>query len=195
MNRKIGWNSCVLDEIELVYEKADQEESIGKLMEQLEEKALSEAKENCGLLTTDAGGHITPEKFDGLSEIDKETVIKVLAGMGLESIGQDMKSATIFMRFSAGIQCVMACTVFDILNRLEKLDGAINVLIPKWTLEFQVPLGGKKGLFQWEMLIMQLYPWISVREVSTDKVAEEMKLTEELKTTEKRSFWKKFFKK
>ena len=195
MNRKIGWNSCVLDEIELVYEKADQEESIGKLMEQLEEKALSEVKENCGLLTTDAGGHITPEKFDGLSEIDKETVIKVLAGMGLESIGQDMKSATIFMRFSAGIQCVMACTVFDILNRLEKLDGAINVLIPKWTLEFQVPLGGKKGLFQWEMLIMQLYPWISVREVSTDKVAEEMKSTEELKTTEKRSFWKKFFKK
>lgn len=195
MNRKIGWNSCVLDEIELVYEKADQEESIGKLMEQLEEKALSEAKENCGLLTTDAGGHITPEKFDGLSEIDKETVIKVLAGMGLESIGQDMQSATIFMRFSAGIQCVMACTVFDILNRLEKLDGAINVLIPKWTLEFQVPLGGKKGLFQWEMLIMQLYPWISVREVSTDKVAEEMKSTEEPKTTEKRSFWKKFFKK
>ena len=48
-------------------------------------------------------------------------------------------------------------TIFNILNRLEKMDGVLNMLIPKWTLELQVPLGGKQGLFQWEMLIMQCF--------------------------------------
>ena len=82
------------------------------------------------------------------------------------------------MRFTPKIQKVLGCTIFNVLNRIEKLDGSINLLSPKWTLEFQVPLGGEKGLFQWEMLIMQLYPWISVRETSTNEVAEEL-ITEE----------------
>ena len=36
MNRKIGWESYEFDEIELVYEKAEENESIGRLLEQLE---------------------------------------------------------------------------------------------------------------------------------------------------------------
>ena len=171
MNRKISWESCVLDEIELVYDKAEENAAIGKMMEQLEAQALAEAKSNCRLIQ--ANIPLTPEKFDGLSDNDKETVIKVLAGAGLESLNQDMASATLKIRLSPKITQVQACTIFDILNRLEKLDGALNVFVPKWTLELQVPLGGKKGLFQWEMLIMQLYPWItSVKEVSTNAVAE-----------------------
>ena len=66
MERKIGWRSCELDEIELVYDKAESNERIGKLLEELETLALSEAKNNCGLLTTDAGGRITPEQFESL---------------------------------------------------------------------------------------------------------------------------------
>ena len=171
MNRKISWESCVLDEIELVYDKAEENAAIGKMMEQLEAQALAEAKSNCRLIQ--ANIPLTPEKFDGLSDNDKETVIKVLAGAGLESLNQDMASATLKIRLSPKIPQVQACTFFDILNRLEKLDGALNVFVPKWTLELQVPLGGKKGLFQWEMLIMQLYPWItSVKEVSTNAMAE-----------------------
>ena len=171
MNRKISWESCVLDEIELVYDKAEENAAIGKMMEQLEAQALAEAKSNCGLIQ--ANIPLTPEKFDGLSDNDKETVIKVLAGAGLESLSQDMPSATLKIRLSPKIPQVQACTFFDILNRLEKLDGALNVFVPKWTMELQVPLGGKKGLFQWEMLIMQLYPWItSVKEVSTNAMAE-----------------------
>ena len=171
MKRKISWDSYVFDEIELVYEKAENDDNIGRLLEQLEEKALVEAKENCGLLTTAQGGHITPEQFDALSVSHKEAVIRGLAGIGLADISQNMSKATIIVRLSPRIQSVMACTVFDILNRLEKLDGALNVFVPKWTLELQAPLGGKKGLMQWEMLIMLLYPWISVREVSTNELA------------------------
>ena len=83
-----------------------------------------------------------------------------------------MQNAAIIIRLSPLITKVQACTVFNILNRIEKLDGAITVLIPKWTLNLQVPLGGKKGLLQWEMLIMLLYPWLSVMEGSTDELAE-----------------------
>lgn len=171
MNRKINWNSCEFDEIELVYEKAASNEYIGKLLEQLEAAALSEAKNNCGLLTTDSGKHITPEQFDAISDTDKETVIKVLSEIGLASISQDIQTAAIFIRFTEKIQSVLACTIFNVLNRLEKLDGAINLLKPKWTLELQIPLGGKKGLFQWELLIMQLYPWLSVSETSANEAA------------------------
>lgn len=174
MNRIIGWQSGEFDEIELVYDKAESKEQVGKLLEQLEVLALSEAKNNCGLLTTDSGSHITPDQFDGLNGTDKETVIRVLSNMGLGALKQDMGSATIYMRLTPKIQRVLGCTVFNILNRMEKLDGTINMLIPKWTLELQVPLGGKKGLLQWEMLIMQLYPWVSVRETSTNEVAEEL---------------------
>lgn len=171
MNRKISWRSMELDEIELVYEKAEENSGISSLMEQLEIQALAEAKNNVSMLKTDGGNFLTPEKFDGLSDIDKETVIKVLGNMGLSAQSTEMQTATIIVKFSPIIIKVQACTIFNLLNRIEKLDGALSVLNPKWTLELQVPLGGKKGLFQWEMMIMQLYPWISVKETSTNETA------------------------
>lgn len=179
MKRKIDWKSYVFDEIELVYEKAKVNDTIGNLLECLETLALTEAKNNCSLVTTDAGGRITPEQFDALTENDKEVVIKVLSDLGLDGIDTDIRSASIFVRFTPKIQRVLGCTIFNLLNRIEKLDGTINVLKPNWTLELQVPLGAKKGLFQWEMLIMQLYPWISVREVSSETVAEELVMPNE----------------
>ena len=90
---------------------------------------------------------------------------------GLSGLQTDMETAAIKIRLSSLITRVQACTIFSILNTLEKLDGAINVLIPKWTLELYVPLGGRKGLSQWELLIMQLYPWLSIRELSTNETA------------------------
>ena len=122
MNRKIGWESYEFDEIELVYEKAEENESIGRLLEQLEIQALAEAKANCGLLMTDAGGRISPEQFDNLEEEDKETVIKVLSGLGLGSVEQDLQKGIFHVWFTNKIQTVMACTMFALLNYLEKLD-------------------------------------------------------------------------
>ena len=62
--------------------------------------------------------------------------------------------------------------MFKLLNWLEKLDGALNVMVDgKVMLTFQVPLGGRKGLVQWEMLIMQLYPWLCIREISSNFIA------------------------
>ena len=107
---------------------------------------------------------------------------------------------------------LLGCTIFNVLNRIEKLDGSINMLYPKWTLELQVPMGGKKGFFQWEMLIAQLYPWLSVTEISTNEVVEEMMSEENLSKAEikepkpeetvkqrecipEKPFWKRLFRK
>ena len=170
MNRTLDWNSGLLDEIELVYEKAKANEKIQTLLESLENQALMEARANCHIIKTRDGSCLSPEQFDAFSEENKEAVIVTLARLGLSRLETDHPNATIIVRLSSAIPIAQACTLFDILNRLEKLDGALNVLKPKWTLELQVPLGGKKGLFQQEMLMMQLYPWISVREVSTQEV-------------------------
>lgn len=171
MNRKIEWRSMELDEIELVYEKAENNHNIETLLEQLETQALEEAKNNMGMLKTDTGNILKPEQFESLSDTDKETVIKVLGNAGLSALNTDLQTATIIITLSPIITRVQACTVFNILNRIEKLDGAITILKPEWKLKLQVPLGGRKGLFQWEMLIMQLYPWLSVQEESTNAVA------------------------
>ena len=171
MNRKISWKSMELDEIELVYEKAEKNSGIAALMEQLEVQALTEAKNNIGMLKTDRDTSLTPDKFDGLSETDKETVIKVLGNGGLSAFSTELQKATIIVKLSTIITMVQACTIFNLLNRIEKLDGAINIINPKWTLELQEPLGGRKGMFKWVMLIMQLYPWISVEETSTNEIA------------------------
>ena len=61
--------------------------------------------------------------------------------------------------------------MFSVLNRLEKLDGVFNVMFPKATLELRVPLGAKKGMVKCEMLIIQLYPWLSINEISTNMVS------------------------
>ena len=172
MNRKIGWENNVFIEIECVYEKAEQDEQISKMLEQLEENALAQARESCDILQI-GGKNVTGEEFDGFSEWDKEAVIATMANAGISSFNADLGSATIVIRFSYLVSRVMACTVFDILNRLEKIDGGIGLFgNQKWTMELQVPIGGKKGLLQWEMLIMKLHPWItSVSETNTNEMA------------------------
>lgn len=158
-----------LDEIELVYEKAENNQLIANFLETLETQALEEAK-----MMIDGplkGSVLNPGQFDALPDTRKEKVMNVLGNGGIASFDIDMHTATVIIKLSSVINRVQACTVFNILNRIEKLDGAINLIIPKWTLDLQVPIGGKKGLFQWEMMIMQLYPWLSVKEESTDEMA------------------------
>lgn len=185
MNRQIDWDSYYLDDIELVYEKGLANDHAGELLEQLEEKALAEAKENCALVRPESGHTITPDQFDSAEDYDKEFIIMALGTLGVVSIHTEMELATIFVELAPPIQDVMACTIFSILNRLEKLDGAANVIKPtEWTLKLQVPLGGKKGLFQWELLIMELYPWLSVSEIASNKMAETLEEVRERVATE-----------
>ena len=216
MNRKISWDSALLQEIELVYEKAEADDTAGKMLEQLEDKALSECRAICaaGAIKNVSGEAVTPRQFEDSPDEEKEELICQLARLGLAGLDTDIASATITVRLSSLIQRTMACTFFDLMNRLENLDGSLNVLIPKWTLELQAPLGGKKGLMQWELMIMTFYPWLSVREVSTNEEAvppypdastqgsapavkstpkQESAQPEPVKAPEKKSFWKRLF--
>jgi len=170
MNRKIKWVTGCFDEIELVYQKASENESIARILSELETGALAEARAYSDNIKIDAQS-VTPQQFDALPDRLKEQVMSTLSTMGLASFTTPIKEPKITVRLTPDIQFVRCCTAFSILNRLEKLDGAFNMLHPTATLELQVPLGGKKGMFQIELLIMQLYPWLQVREVSTDEVA------------------------
>ena len=171
MERKIRWSSGCFDEIELVYERAEKDKSAAAMLSELETMALSETVNNCGMLKID-GRPLTRERVLALDEYDKEIGIYILAGMGLEEFDPSMDEPVITVTFSPHIQQVLSCTMFSLLNRIEKLDGAYNeVRFPRATLKLQVPLGGKKGLMKWEMLIMTLYPWLSVSETSTNTVA------------------------
>ncbi|MCC8072854.1 MAG: hypothetical protein LIO62_01845 [Clostridiales bacterium] len=157
----------------MVYEKAEKNENIGAMLSELEEMALNEAEENCGLLRLN-GQPITKEMFQTMSDTDKEQVMYYLSGIGLEDLNSSMTDPVITITLSSHIQMVLGCTMFSILNRLEKLDGAYNVIHPKATLEIIVPLGAKKGLLKCEMLIMALYPWLSVSEKSSNVVSATM---------------------
>ena len=170
MERKINWYSGCYDEIELVYDKANENENIAATLMELETMALQEAEESCGMLKM-GDKPITREMFLEMSEQDKETVMYYLAGAGLQELVPSMAEGKITVTFTPHIQRVLGCTMFSLLNRLEKLDGAFNVMFPKATLEFRVPLGAKKGMMKCEMLIMQLYPWLSITETSTNTVS------------------------
>lgn len=170
MNRIITWSSGLLDEIELVYQRAEEDNVIGELLEKLERAALQEAEAafNGGLIKKD---DFSSGDFAGLPDPEKELVIVILANGGLIPKQVQIASSTIVMRLTPIIQEVMACTVFDILNRLEKLDGAVNIISPKWTLQLEVPLGGRKGLVPWTILIAKSYPWITVSEISSNEMS------------------------
>lgn len=170
MERKIKWNSCCHDEIELVYDKGESNDNIGAILSELETMALSEAEESCEFLKI-GEQQITREMFLSMNENDKETVMYYLSGVGLQEFVPSMAESKITVTFTSHIQRVLGCTMFSVLNRLEKLDGAFNVMCPKATLELRVPLGAKKGLVKCEMLIMQLYPWLSITETSTNAVS------------------------
>lgn len=164
MDRRISWRTGCFDEIELVYEKAERNENIAALLSEMETMALSEAETGCGMLRVN-GEPLTHEMFLAMRDSDKEMVIYHLANIGLQEFVPSMRKPEITVTFSAHIQQVLGCAMFSLLNRLEKLDGAYNeTLFPKAVLKLQVPLGGRKGLMKCEMLIMQLYPWLSVSE-------------------------------
>ena len=170
MERKINWYSGCYDEIELVYDKANENENIAATLMELETMALQEAEESCVMLKM-GDTPITREMFHQMSEQDKEMVMYCLSGAGLQEFVPSMTEGKITVTFSPHIQRVLGCTMFSVLNRLEKLDGAFNVMFPKATLELRVPLGAKKGMMKCEMLIMQLYPWLSITETSTNTVS------------------------
>lgn len=172
MERKIDWVTGCFDEIELVYDKAEKNVDIAHILTQLEIGALAEARLHCGMYQVE-GRPLTPAEYDGLPDHAKENLMAALSNVGLGFFDASLKEPKITVRLTKNIQMVRCCTAFSILNRLEKLDGAYNVRFPKATLVIQAPLGGKKGLFQIEMLIMLLYPWLTVTEVSTDEEAVE----------------------
>lgn len=156
-------------ELGLVFDKGDNNETIKSQLNELVATAVQEARNCCSYITY-KNNKLTGEDFDKLESIEKADIIMNLG----EQIGlmrfDTMKSmeGKLEIEFSQYIPSVLSCTMLSILNRLENLDGAINVFNPKVELTIVAPLGGKKGLMKCEMLIMILYPWIQIHEISSN---------------------------
>lgn len=197
MERKISWLSGCYDEIELVYEKAEDNETIAAVLSELETMAQTEAEENCGMLRLN-GVPITREMYLGMNEREKEIVMYHLARAGLQDFVPSIADGRIIVTFTPNIQRVLGCTMFSVLNMLEKLDGAFNLISPKATLELRVPLGAKKGMVKCEGLIVLLYPWLSITETSADTVSSTLNIQPEQARSsegneEKKGFFAKLF--
>ncbi len=173
MERKIDWISGYNDEIELVYEKGEKNIHIGSLLEELEQMALKEAEESCGFLSM-KGKPISREMVLEMTDIQKEIIMYHLSEVGLLEFNPSHDAPKIKVVFSPHIQKVLGCTMFSLLNKLEKIDGSYNELhFPKATLELHFPLGGRSGITKWELLIMQMYPWLSVRDMTYNVIADD----------------------
>ena len=85
MNRQIKWESGCYDEIELIYEKAENDEEFARILKELEQRAISEARNYCKFVNT-GGEPLTTEKFDKLSLRQKERVIWRLGEGGIAKI-------------------------------------------------------------------------------------------------------------
>ena len=173
MERKIAWSSGYYDEIELVYEKAAQTGKAADILSELEEKALQEAEAACssGLLSY-KGKLLTKEDWASLPMNKKEQVIIGLGDIiGLEELDCKPDSAVVKLELSPLIPLTLGCTMFSVINRLEKLDGALNTIFPEVTLNILAPLGGKKDLFKCQIILMCLYPWLKIHEESSNYMA------------------------
>ena len=171
MNRTIFWRSGCLDEIGLVYERAGREERFAAELEALEVQALEEARANCGLFRT-SRGPLTLEQYDALPEEKREQVLYRLGRAGIAGMDLDHSDGVIHVKLSPIFAQSMACSLFVLLNSLEKLDGGFSERISgQATLTLYVPLGARRGLMRWEMLLMGLYPWVKCREVSSGQTA------------------------
>ena len=194
-----------LTEIGLVFEKAIDNEMIHSMLEELKVNALSEAREHCNYLKF-GDVPISKEQFDSFSAGEKADVICMLGSVGINEFLPNSIEGKIDIKFSAHLQNVLSCTMFVILNKLENLDGAINVFSPEVKIMVQAPLGEKKGLTKCYMLMKLLYPWCKeISETSTNEVSVSTP-TPQLDTsavrtksddmkTNKGGFWKKLFKK
>lgn len=160
-----------LIEIGLVLDKTKNNEMLNSMIEELKINAVAEAREHCNYLKI-GDMPISTEQFDSFEANKKADVIYMLGSIGIDEFIPNSIEGKINIKFSAHIQNVLSCTMFVILNKLENLDGAINVFSPEVKITVQAPIGGKKGLTKCYMLLHMLYPWCKkICEIPSNEVS------------------------
>lgn len=170
MERRFKGYVHYLSEMELIYDKADANEGVASLLSEVESLALREAEDRCGMIMQN-GKFLTRERFLAMPDPEKEAVIQELGARGFLEYTPSLEEGKIKVTFAPYIPMFLGCTTLALINLLEKLDGSFNLLHPRATLELEVPLGGKKGLMKSELLILQLFPWLTIHETASENVA------------------------
>ena len=170
MERKIAWVTGCYEAMELVYQKAEADEEIAALLQKLEERALRELGEQCVIGRVKKNGQaLTKEWYEGASDADREGLLRAFGGNVLRNFHVDLFPPKCTATFSPLFPQLIGCVMFDVINRLEKLDGAIQIVSgdDAVELELQEPEGEKEAMEEILVLLQKLYPWLNIRETST----------------------------
>lgn len=154
------------EDIDLFYDKVEKQ-GVEAVVSDLESQAIAEARANCGIikLTSKDGisRNMTEEEFDKFSDYDIECVICTLgqnALTGLNNLAIDKLQAVTTPLIA---QCP-ACALFQLIGRIEKLDGTLNTIVEKVSFELPLPIGTGRSLMKYYMMLIKVYPWISISE-------------------------------
>lgn len=157
------------DKIDFIFEKANNKEVSMRLLDELQSEAFIEAKTNCHLFRTN-GKSYSHRQFDFLSEAEKNFMIYALSDIGLSGFELNSKEGTMKAVLSPCFRPIFACTMFSILNRLQKLDGVIDLVHDKVKFDIHVPKYGKDCFVHFLTLLVLLYPWVETRLVDVEFV-------------------------
>ena len=170
MERKIAWVTGCYEAIELVYQKAEADEETAVLLSALEERALREMGQQCSIGRVKKNGQaLTKEWYEQAADADREGLLRAFGGNVLKNFHVDLFPPKCTATFSPLFPQLIGCAMFDVINRLEKLDGAIQIVAgeDKVELELQEPEAEKPGMEEILALLMKLYPWLDIHETST----------------------------
>ena len=170
MERKIKWVTGCYEAMELCYAKADADEETAALLSSLEERALRELGEQCSIGRVKKNGKaLTKEWYDAASDADREGLLRAFGGNVLRDFHVELVPPKCTATFSPLYPQLIGCVMFDVINRLEKLDGAIQIVAgdDKVELELRQPEAEKPGMEEIFALLQRLYPWLNITESST----------------------------
>lgn len=157
------------DKIDSIFEKASNKEVSMKILHELQGEAFDEAKTNCHLFRKH-GIPYSSEEFDILPEEEKNHMIYALSDVGLSEFELNSKEGKMKAVLSPCFRPIYACTMFSVLNRLQKLDGIIDEVHEKVEFDIHVPKYGKDCFIHFLTLLVLLYPWLETKLVDVEFV-------------------------
>ena len=162
----INWTGKVLENIDGVYKKTNDDFELSTTINRLEQAATNEANRLCGNLVMN-GKCLIPNDLKKMTPEELENIYIYFGNMGIEKIFYDEQNYELIIECNFNTQHTSACTSFVILEKLELIEKTINP--QKMQLTILHAAGTRTGLMIVEKIIPKIYPWADVQEKITER--------------------------
>lgn len=170
MIRKILWVTNCWEALGPAYERAEADAEITPMMEALEALALQELGEQCAIGRVKKNGQkLTQEWLDAASDEDREGLLHALGASVLRDYHVDLFPPKVTVTLSPLFPQLVGCAAFALIDKLERLDGAIQIVAGEEQVEMEMlmPDADKPDLPAVEALLRKLYPWLTITDSSS----------------------------